>query len=92
VVDARTAKGIVPLERLVVFTTERPLFCSQRRYFSKRPTQRENAVGKAAVGGAIGSLFNPLGTAVGIATGINGKHGKTKFICQKCGKVFERKV
>ena len=44
------------------------------------------------VGGAIGSLFNPLGTAVGIATGINGKHGKTKFICQKCGKVFERKV
>ena len=55
-------------------------------------TKTKFSFGKAAVGGAIGSLFNPLGTAVGIATGINGKHGKTKFICQKCGKVFERKV
>ena len=55
-------------------------------------TKTKFSFGKAAFGGAIGSLFNPLGTAVGIATGINGKHGKTKFICQKCGKVFERKV
>lgn len=55
-------------------------------------TKTKFSFGKAAVGGAIGSLFNPLGTVIGAATGINGKHGKTKFVCQKCGKVFEAKV
>lgn len=55
-------------------------------------SKKKFSLGKAVVGGTIGTLFNPLGTAVGIATGINGKQGKTKFICQKCGKVFERKV
>ena len=37
-------------------------------------------------------LFNPLGTIIGAASGINGKRGKTKFLCQDCGKVFERKI
>ncbi len=55
-------------------------------------TKTKFSFSKATFGGAIGSLFNPLGTAVGIATGINGKHGKTKFVCQKCGKVFEQKI
>ena len=55
-------------------------------------TKKKFSFGKAAVGGAVGSLINPLGTAVGVATGINGRRGKTKFMCQKCGKVFERKV
>lgn len=55
-------------------------------------TKTKFSFGKAAVGGAVGSLFNPLGTAGGIATGINGKRGKTTFVCQKCGKVFEKKV
>lgn len=55
-------------------------------------TKTKFSLGKAAVGGAVGSLINPLGTAVGIASGINGKRGKTKFVCQKCGKVFEIKL
>lgn len=55
-------------------------------------TKTKFSFGKAAIGGVVGSLFNPLGTAIGVASGINGKHGKTKFVCQKCGKVFEKKV
>lgn len=55
-------------------------------------TKTKFSYGKAAVGGAIGSLFNPLGTVIGVANGINGKHGKTTFVCQKCGKVFKRKL
>lgn len=55
-------------------------------------TKTKFSFGEAAVGGAIGSLFNPLGAVIGAATGINGNHGKTKFVCRKCGKVFEAKV
>lgn len=55
-------------------------------------TKTKFSFGKATVGGAVGSLFNPIGAVIGIANGINGKHGKTKFVCQKCGKVFEKKV
>ena len=51
-----------------------------------------STVGRAVVGGTVGSLFNPLGTIIGAASGINGKRGKTKFLCQDCGKVFERKI
>lgn len=39
-----------------------------------------------------GLLLGPAGALVGTATGIKGKNGKTKFICQKCGKIFEVKV
>ena len=55
-------------------------------------TKTKSSVGRAVVGGTVGGLFNPLGTIIGAASGINGKRGKTKFLCQDCGKVFERKI
>lgn len=48
--------------------------------------------GKGLIGGAAGAaLLGPIGGAVGVATGFNGKK-KVKFVCQKCGKVFEVKM
>lgn len=41
-------------------------------------TKTKFSVGRAVVGGTVGSLFNPLGTIIGAASGINGKRGKTK--------------
>lgn len=56
-------------------------------------TKKKFSVGKAIVGNTVGGLvFGPVGAVVGAATGIKGKNGKTKFLCQKCGKVFEMKV
>lgn len=56
-------------------------------------TKKKFSVGKALVGNTIGGLaFGPVGAVVGAATGINGKNGKTKFVCQNCGKVFEVKI
>lgn len=56
-------------------------------------TKKKFSVGKALVGNTVGGLlFGPVGAIVGAGTGINGKNGKTTFVCQKCGKVFERKV
>ena len=56
-------------------------------------TKKKFSVGKAIVGNTVGGLvFGPVGAIVGAATGIKGKNGKTKFICQKCGKVFEMKI
>jgi len=49
-------------------------------------------VGKAVVNNTIGfALAGPVGGLVGAATGFNGKK-KVKFVCLKCGKVFEEKV
>ena len=48
--------------------------------------------GKGLLGAAVGgALFGPAGAIVGAGTGLNGKR-KTKFVCQKCGKVFEVKL
>lgn len=56
-------------------------------------TKKKFSVGKALVGNTVGGLFfGPVGAVVGAATGINGKNGKTKFICQDCGNVFEKKI
>ena len=56
-------------------------------------TKKKFSVGKAVVGNTVGGLlFGPVGAIVGAGVGINGKKGKTTFICQKCGKVFERKI
>lgn len=56
-------------------------------------TKKKFSVGKALVGNTVGGLlFGPVGAIVGAGTGINGKNGKTTFVCQKCGKVFERKI
>lgn len=49
-------------------------------------------VGKAVVGNTVGFfLGGPVGGIVGAATGFNGKK-KVKFVCQKCGTVFEEKI
>lgn len=56
-------------------------------------TKKKFSVGKSLVGNTIGfAVAGPVGAIVGAATGIKGKNGKTKFVCQECGKVFEKKV
>lgn len=67
------------------------LFCGSTNVIPV-DTKKKFSVGKAVVGNTVGGLFGPVGAIVGAATGINGKNGKTKFVCQKCGKVFEVKL
>ena len=55
-------------------------------------TKTKFSVGRAAIGGTVGRPCNPLGTIKKAASGIKGKRGKTKFLWQDCGKVFERKI
>lgn len=56
-------------------------------------TEKKFSFGKAIIGNTIGfAIGGPVGAIVGAGTGINGKNGKTKFVCSKCGKVFEKKV
>lgn len=56
-------------------------------------TKKKFSVGKALVGNTVGGLlFGPAGAIVGAGAGIKGKNGKTKFVCQKCGNVFEKKI
>lgn len=56
-------------------------------------TKKKFSFGKAIVGNTVGfALGGPVGGVIGAATGIKGKNGKTKFICQECGKVFEVKI
>lgn len=55
-------------------------------------TNKKFSLGKAIVGGGIGAMINPLVGAVGVASGIKGKKGKTTFMCQSCGNVFEKKI
>ena len=56
-------------------------------------TEKKFSFGKAIVGNTVGlALGDPVGGIAGAATGIKGKNGKTKFVCSKCGKVFEKKV
>ena len=51
-------------------------------------------MGKALTGGLLGAAVGgPIGSAIGgTMNGIKGKNGKTKFVCSKCGKVFEKKI
>ena len=45
--------------------------------------------GKGLVGGVAGGLLlGPIGAAAGLASGMNGRK-KVKFVCNKCGKIFE---
>ena len=56
-------------------------------------TNKKFSFGKALVGNTVGGLLmGPAGAVIGTATGIKGKNGKTKFVCQKCGNVFEKKI
>nr|DAX73028.1 MAG TPA: RNA polymerase-like protein [Caudoviricetes sp.]DAZ25786.1 MAG TPA: RNA polymerase-like protein [Caudoviricetes sp.]DAZ69781.1 MAG TPA: RNA polymerase-like protein [Caudoviricetes sp.] len=55
-------------------------------------TKKKFSFGKALVGNTVGGFFGPVGAVVGAATGIKGKNGKTKFVCSKCGNVWEKKI
>lgn len=56
-------------------------------------TDKKFSMGKAVVGNTVGGLLGgPVGAIVGAGTGIKGKNGKTKFYCQNCGNVFEKKI
>jgi hypothetical protein len=56
-------------------------------------TKKKFSLGKAIVGSMVGlTLVGSVGGMVGAAAGINGKNGKTTFVCSKCGKVFEKKI
>ena len=53
---------------------------------------KKYSAGKGIVGGAIGaSLLGPVGLIAGAASGFN-RHKKVKFMCTKCGTVFEEKI
>ncbi len=56
-------------------------------------TKRKFSFTKSIVGNTVGGLLGgPVGAVVGAATGINGKKGKTTFVCSQCGRVFEQKI
>lgn len=56
-------------------------------------TKKKFSFGKSIVGNTVGGILGgPVGAVVGAATGIKGKNGKTKFVCSKCGRVFEKKI
>lgn len=56
-------------------------------------TKKKFSFTKSIVGNVVGdALGGPVGGVIGAATGINGKNGKTTFVCQKCGKVWKQKV
>lgn len=56
-------------------------------------TKKKFSFGKSLVGNTVGGLaFGQLGAVVGAATGIHGKNGKTKLVCNHCGKVWEQKI
>jgi len=54
--------------------------------------KKKFSVSKSLVNGAVGAMFNPVGMVVGGATGINGKSGKTTFVCSVCGRTWTGKV
>ena len=56
-------------------------------------TKKKFSLTKSIIGNAVGGvLAGPTGAIIGAGIGINGKNGKTKFVCSKCGKVFEKKI
>ena len=55
-------------------------------------TKKKFSLGKAIVGNTVGGLLGPAGAIAGTMMGVNGKRGKTTFVCSKCGRVFEMKV
>ena len=57
-------------------------------------TKKKFALGKAVTGSILGAAVGgPIGSAIGgTMSGVKGKNGKTKFVCSKCGNVFEKKI
>lgn len=50
------------------------------------------SVGKAVVGNVVGgAIAGPAGALVGTGLGFNG-HKKVTFVCNKCGRVFVKRV
>lgn len=75
-----------------IFTKIKCPKCSSVEY-QVIDTKKKFSVGKSLAGNTVGGLvFGPVGAIVGAATGIQGKNGKTKFVCSHCGKVWEQKV
>lgn len=56
-------------------------------------TKKKFSVGKALVGNVLGGVvLGPVGALAGTFSGVHGKDGKTKFVCNKCGKIWEQKI
>lgn len=56
-------------------------------------TKKKFSLGKAFVGNTVGGLvLGPAGAIAGTFQGVNGKSGKTKFVCLHCGKIWEQKI
>ena len=61
--------------------------------FQVLDTKKRFSLGKAVVGNTIGgALGGPIGAIIGAGAGIQGKEGKTKFVCNHCGNVWKQKV
>ena len=56
-------------------------------------TKKKFSLTKCLVGNTVGlALGGSTGAIIGAAAGINGKNGKTTFVCSKCGRVFTAKL
>lgn len=53
--------------------------------------KKKYKTGKGILGGVVGAALGPVGLVAGAASGLNGKK-KIKFMCNKCGHVFEMKI
>lgn len=54
-------------------------------------TKTKFSLRKAVIDGTVGSLFTPLGTVIGAASGINGKYGKRNLYAKIAGKCLRKK-
>lgn len=56
-------------------------------------TKKKFSLGKALIGNTVGGLIlGPAGAVAGTFQGVNGKNGKTKFVCSHCGHVWEQQI
>lgn len=56
-------------------------------------TDKKFSLGKAIVGNTVGAAFGNVPLAIaGTMTGVGGKKGRTKFVCNNCGNVWEKQL
>lgn len=55
-------------------------------------TKTKFSLRKAVIDGTVGSLFTPLEQLLAQQAALTESMEKTKFICQDCVKVFEKKL